>query len=118
MNQHADQLVTSIESYLNTLRAALPTLSVDVQALRSACNAGQLDDADVRMAAAEKVMPEVRKLHTCVHGLNVSMTQLQLSMREDVVECFRARAALLEAQASLDHADVRAIKETRSGDKS
>lgn len=118
MNQHAQQLVASIEGYLKTLHAALPTLSVDVQALRNACNAGQLDDADVRMAAAEKVMPEVRKLHTCVHGLNVSMTQLQLSMREDVVECFKARTALLEVQASLDHADVFANQGTRSGDKS
>lgn len=105
MNQHAEQWVTSIEGYLNTLRAALPTLSVDVQALRSACNAGHLDDADARMDAAEKVMPSVGALHMCVHGLSVSMAQLQASLSQDVVDCFRARTALLMAQASLHEAD-------------
>lgn len=105
MNQHAQQWVTSIEAYLNTLREAIPTLSVDVQALRSACNAGHLDDADERMAAAEKIMPPVDALHMCVHELNVSMAQLSLSLREDVVESFRAKTALLEARASLAEAD-------------
>jgi hypothetical protein len=118
MNQHAQQWVTSIEGYLSTLRAALPSLSVDVQALRSACTAGQLDDADARMAAAEKVMPAVDALHMCVHGINVSMMQLRLSLHQDVVESFRAKTALLEAQASPDKADVRATEVVNNGHKS
>jgi hypothetical protein len=115
MSQHAQQLVTSIEGYLNTLRDALPTLSVDVQALRSACNAGHLDDADARMEAAEKVMPSMRALHMCVHGLDVSMAQLNASLSEDVVKCFKARTELLMAQASLDEADVPATEVVISG---
>lgn len=118
MNQHAEQWVTSIEGYLDTLRAALPTLSVDVQALRSACNAGHLDDAAARLAAAEKIMPSAGALQMCVHGLYVSMRQLNLSLHEDVVESFRAKTALLEAQASLGEADVRTTEVVTSGHKS
>lgn len=101
MSKPEYHFLISIEEYLSAAREVLQILPSGVEALKRACDAGEMGDPLALDKAAQQVVPHLHALHLCFHSLNVSMAKLNQALAADVVDRLNASVAELETSQHL-----------------